>query len=210
MKVKLICWLTCFPLQIMLFILFWKLKSLKHYILRAFSVQCRTCAYSSLWVWNYKCFECCKKSSYWWFVVGFGVMQYPLCFSKWWEKVLSRVFLWKRSILQRKHFWKIQMICIVNENKLWISLSIKWLMSAYGNFFKVFGSDRLKNVSQLQEYIFTCWTLHICFALHWWYLLVNVDLPFWGEEFLGSWRRRKEGKSLFSNVLEILWNCLME
>lgn len=118
-----------------------------------------------------------------------------LYFSKCWEKIQSRVFLWKRSILQRKHFWKIQMICIVNGSKLCISLSIKWLMCACGNFFKVFDSVRLKNVHQLQQYIFTCWTLHVCFPLYWCYLFVNVILPFWGEEFLGSWRRRKEEDS---------------
>lgn len=53
----------------------------------------------------------------------------------------------------------------------------------------------LKNAHQLQQYIFTCWTLHICFALYWCYLFVNVILPFWGQEFPGSWRWRKEKDS---------------
>lgn len=171
------------------------MKSLKYCIWRAFSAQCRTCAYELFVVLELQCFECCNKSSYWWFVIGFVVMEYSLYFSKWWEKFQSRVFLWKRSILQRKHFWKIQIISVVNESKLCISLSIKWLMCAYGNFFKVFDSVRLKNVHQLQQYILTCWTLHICFAKYCCYLFVNVILSFWGEEFPGSWRRRKEKDS---------------
>lgn len=164
---------------------------------------------SSLWFCNYRCFECCNKSSYWWFVIGFVVMEYSLYFSKWWEKFQSRASLWKRSILQRKHFWKIQIISVVNESKLCISLSIKWLMCAYGNFFKVFDSVRLKNVHQLQQYIFTCWTLHICFAI---YLLLLVCKCYPAILRRGvSWKlKKKEGKRLFLSVLMILWNCFME
>lgn len=77
----------------------------------------------------------------------------------------------------------------VNQRK-----SIKWLKCACCNF-KVFDSVRLKSVHQLQQCIFTCWTLHVQFAFYWCFLFVNVILPFWGEEFLGSWRRRKEKES---------------
>lgn len=166
------------------------MKSLKCCIWRAFSAQCRTCAYELFGITGVL-----SVVTSLWFVIGFVVMEYSLYFSKWWEKFQSRVFLWKRSILQRKHFWKIQIISVVTESTLCISLSIKWLMCAYGNFFKVFDSVRLKNVHQLQQYILSCWTLHICFAIYCCYLFVNVILSFWGEEFPGSWRRRKEKDS---------------
>lgn len=118
-------------------------------------------------------------------------MEYSLYFPKWWEKVQSRVFLWKRSILQRKHFWKIRIICIVNINFAFHCQSNDWCVPM-ATFFKAFDSVRLKNTHQLQQYIFTCWTLHIWFAIYWCYLFINVILPFWGEEFSGIWRRKEK------------------